>query len=233
VAKLLKLGDSGSEVKKLQTALNDAGAKPKVKTDGKFDSTTEEAVKAFQKQNKLKVDGRAGKDTLSTLANNGANPNEEKEELKRLETILDNLRNARDECEKGFTEMEKELEREYKKAMKTGKTVDIIAKVVIIAKFAQEAVKDTVKGSAAMAMKSAIVKLAPVTICQEVLGLDFMRPSYWADWGLKSARTGIDNETAYNNWHDNIVKEKTRALTKLDLKIREFEKLVKEAKGKK
>lgn len=79
MAKALKSGDSGSEVKSLQTALNDAGAKPKLKADGKFGPATEEAVKAFQKQNKLKQDGVAGREVMDTLSKNGAPKGKEPE----------------------------------------------------------------------------------------------------------------------------------------------------------
>jgi len=54
-----KNGSSGGEVKKLQEMLIAAQAKPKIKATGKFDGPTEEALKYFQKKNKLKPDGVA------------------------------------------------------------------------------------------------------------------------------------------------------------------------------
>ncbi len=57
---LLKVGTSGEIVKRLQTALE-------IPADGQFGSSTEEAVKAFQEQNALEVDGVAGPLTLSKM----------------------------------------------------------------------------------------------------------------------------------------------------------------------
>lgn len=45
----LKKGSKGSGVKDLQTNLNKAGAKPKLKVDGIFGPITEKGVKSFQK----------------------------------------------------------------------------------------------------------------------------------------------------------------------------------------
>jgi putative peptidoglycan binding protein len=69
MGKALKTGDRGPDVKDLQKALNDAGMKLKV--DGQFGPATDEAVKAFQKKNKLKPDGIAGKDTMQKLSTGG------------------------------------------------------------------------------------------------------------------------------------------------------------------
>lgn len=57
---ILKKGDKGEEVKKLQTLLG-------VTDDGIFGSDTEKAVKKFQKENNLKDDGIVGEKTLSLL----------------------------------------------------------------------------------------------------------------------------------------------------------------------
>jgi hypothetical protein len=70
---VLKMGSKGSEVKNLQKALNShLRPSPKLAESGDFDAATEEAVKNFQKQSSLKVDGIAGKDTLAALSNGGA-----------------------------------------------------------------------------------------------------------------------------------------------------------------
>jgi peptidoglycan hydrolase-like protein with peptidoglycan-binding domain len=65
--KALKLGDEGSNVRKLQEQLNRISNNfpliPKVKTTGIFDSATEEAVKTFQKIFHLTQDGIVGKQT--------------------------------------------------------------------------------------------------------------------------------------------------------------------------
>ncbi len=63
----LKKGDSGAGVIALQAALNKAGAKPKVIEDGVFGDQTVNALKTFQKKNKLTVDGVAGPQTYQAL----------------------------------------------------------------------------------------------------------------------------------------------------------------------
>jgi ABC-type Fe3+-hydroxamate transport system substrate-binding protein len=64
---VLKSGSKGTDVKNVQTLLNKAGAKPKLKVDGIFGPLTEAAVKAFQKKCKLKPDGIIGKKTMPVL----------------------------------------------------------------------------------------------------------------------------------------------------------------------
>ncbi len=67
----LKLGDDGSEVRRLQTRLKELGYY-KGSVDGDFGEGTESAVKAFQQQNGLTVDGKAGSYTLSKLYSSSA-----------------------------------------------------------------------------------------------------------------------------------------------------------------
>ena len=62
----LKEGSSGSEVKTLQQRLKDLGYY-KGSVDGKYGAGTAEAVKAFQRANKLTADGKAGKNTQTAL----------------------------------------------------------------------------------------------------------------------------------------------------------------------
>ena len=57
---MLKIGNKGEEVKRLQEALG-------INNDGIFGKQTEEAVKLFQKKNGLEVDGIVGDKTLSAL----------------------------------------------------------------------------------------------------------------------------------------------------------------------
>jgi len=57
---LLKMGDSGEDVKKLQTALG-------IVADGDFGPMTKSAVIALQKKNKLYPDGVVGKNTWAAL----------------------------------------------------------------------------------------------------------------------------------------------------------------------
>lgn len=67
----LKLNDSGSEVRKMQTRLIELGYLSGTAT-GNFDAGTEAAVIAFQKRNCSYYDGIAGKDTLTALYSSSA-----------------------------------------------------------------------------------------------------------------------------------------------------------------
>ena len=67
----LKLGATGSEVRQLQTRLKELGYY-KGSIDGDFGEGTEIAVKAFQQQNGLTVDGKAGSYTLDRLYSSSA-----------------------------------------------------------------------------------------------------------------------------------------------------------------
>jgi len=62
---LVKSGSSGSEVSGLQDKLKNAGYD--AGTSGKFDSKTEAAVRQYQKDNNLKVDGKVGQQTWGNL----------------------------------------------------------------------------------------------------------------------------------------------------------------------
>lgn len=63
----LKKGDAGAAVVALQKAINKTGIKTKLEEDGVFGQATVDALKAFQKKNKLTVDGIAGPQTFKTL----------------------------------------------------------------------------------------------------------------------------------------------------------------------
>jgi len=63
---ILKPGDSGDDVKRLQEDLKKAGYDPG-KIDGVYGPDTERAVKKLQEDNGLKVDGKAGPDTKAKL----------------------------------------------------------------------------------------------------------------------------------------------------------------------
>lgn len=65
VKNYLQYGDTGSNVKTLQTKLNKVGYKLTV--DGSFGDATKAAVKSFQAKYKLEVDGIAGKNTITKL----------------------------------------------------------------------------------------------------------------------------------------------------------------------
>lgn len=70
----LKKGAKGAPVKKAQEMLNKAGARPKVNVNGVFDDAMLTAVKAFQKKNKLKVDGVVGDNTMTAMESGGKAP---------------------------------------------------------------------------------------------------------------------------------------------------------------
>ncbi len=63
----LRKGDSGGAVLILQQALNSKNIQPRTDENGVFDSTTLAAVKAFQQQQNLEVDGIAGPKTFAAL----------------------------------------------------------------------------------------------------------------------------------------------------------------------
>ena len=67
----LKLGSTGSEVRKLQTRLRELGYY-KGSVDGDFGEGTETAVKAFQRQNGLTADGKVGTYTQTKLYSGSA-----------------------------------------------------------------------------------------------------------------------------------------------------------------
>lgn len=65
---VLRIGDHGEEVKKLQALLNGKlKLSPNLKEDGSFGGYTERAVKQFQATNNLGIDGVAGPKTWSVL----------------------------------------------------------------------------------------------------------------------------------------------------------------------
>ena len=63
----VRKGDGGNAVLLMQQALNAKGINPKVNEDGVFGNTTLAAVKAFQQQNNLDVDGIVGPATFHAL----------------------------------------------------------------------------------------------------------------------------------------------------------------------
>lgn len=66
ISQVLKRGDSGDQVKMLQCLLKEQGVE--IAVDGDFGRTTRDAVRAFQKNNGLKVDGKVGDLTAEKLA---------------------------------------------------------------------------------------------------------------------------------------------------------------------
>jgi N-acetylmuramoyl-L-alanine amidase len=72
VTALSQIGSNGNEVSKVQRALRDRGYYTG-SIDGIFGTATKRAVEQFQKDNNLKVDGIAGKQTLKALGIEGSN----------------------------------------------------------------------------------------------------------------------------------------------------------------
>jgi peptidoglycan hydrolase-like protein with peptidoglycan-binding domain len=66
--KILRLGSSGQEVRKLQDVLNLVRAtQPSLKCDGIFGPSTQAAVRSFQQRARITVDGVVGPVTTTAL----------------------------------------------------------------------------------------------------------------------------------------------------------------------
>ncbi len=63
--RILRRGDKGDDVKKLQELLNELGYE--IKVDGDYGRATKEAVRDFQKKNNLDADGNFGPKTADVL----------------------------------------------------------------------------------------------------------------------------------------------------------------------
>ena len=68
-ASLLKIGSRGNDVKAIQSTLKTMGYFKYDKVTGYYGSITANAVKSFQRANKLAVDGIVGKNTKKAIAN--------------------------------------------------------------------------------------------------------------------------------------------------------------------
>ena len=75
--RVIKLGDRGEEVKTLQRILH-------LYDDGIFGKLTQEAVKQFQKENKLMPDGIVGEKTWTLLLKNGETLKKSKRYIKEI-----------------------------------------------------------------------------------------------------------------------------------------------------
>ena len=78
IGETLQLGSTGSAVRSLQKRLKELGYFSS-SIDGDYGDLTENAVKLFQEQNGLKVDGKAGSATLDKLYSNTAEKFKDKE----------------------------------------------------------------------------------------------------------------------------------------------------------
>ena len=83
-AGFLRMGSRGAQVREIQALLNRAGAN--IVVDGDFGPMTKKAVKAFQAEHKLMVDGIVGPKTMGELAKYKTTPEEEVGEQKALDT---------------------------------------------------------------------------------------------------------------------------------------------------
>ena len=89
--KELKNGAKGTDVEKLQEMLNKTGAKPQLKTDGKFGKLTEKALKKFQARKKLDVTGISDAASLYMLKLGPKPKTEDRAPAKLLDKIKKNL----------------------------------------------------------------------------------------------------------------------------------------------
>lgn len=67
--RILRRGDKGEDVKKLQELLNELGYE--IKVDGDYGRGTKEAVRDFQQKNKLDADGNFGPKTAEVMLSKG------------------------------------------------------------------------------------------------------------------------------------------------------------------
>lgn len=89
-ADILKTGSKGAEVTKLQNKLKELGYFNAVPT-GQFGSITKAAVRKFQADKGLTVDGVAGAKTLKVLYSTGTQSSVSKETLKKIQTVLNKM----------------------------------------------------------------------------------------------------------------------------------------------
>ncbi|MDQ0207002.1 C40 family peptidase [Alkalicoccobacillus murimartini] len=68
---ILRVGSSGNQVTQLQSQLRSAGFLNK-EPNGQYDNATRDAVRSFQQNKKLQVDGIAGPQTFAALNNTGS-----------------------------------------------------------------------------------------------------------------------------------------------------------------
>ncbi len=64
---VLKVGSTGSDVRRLQRALNAASSATRLPISGVFDGFTDRAVRAYQARNKLEQSGVAGSQVWASL----------------------------------------------------------------------------------------------------------------------------------------------------------------------
>lgn len=113
----LKNGSSGTEVKELQTTLNEL-MNCSLTVDGKFGSGTESCVKKYQEKTGLQVDGKVGPATCSKI-------NTDYKASQKEETIVDGSLSCASTLKNGSSGTEvKTLQTALNKIMSCGLTVD-------------------------------------------------------------------------------------------------------------
>ena len=159
---IFKMGSSGDEVKKLQSALQGLGYDlGKYGADGIYGGVTKAAVEAFQKANGLKVDGIIGPETLAALEKAGSATSTIVEgvdelingvtELGGRELLIESLKNAFYAIVKPLTSI-KEAWRETFSPMTSDQLYSIIEKIhsfsekLIMSDESAEKVQRTFKG---------------------------------------------------------------------------------------
>jgi tape measure domain-containing protein len=159
ITKKLEIGNKGKDVKELQKALKTLDFD--VKADGSFGKQTQNAVKAFQKANKLKVTGIVDEKTLAALEKATISANELSSSVSGLisnvtqlggrDLLIDSLRNAFEAVKSVVTPI-KEAFRDIFPAPTAKQLYNIIeafhsfTEKLILNEKQQEKVKNTFKG---------------------------------------------------------------------------------------
>lgn len=110
---MLKEGAEGRDVKMLQEQLVDLGYLDSKDVDSVYGEVTQAAVMAFQKRNRLTVDGKAGEKTLAVLYSDDAKMSEEMAAKVKAEEEAA-AKKAKEEEEKAEKKAKEESEKERK-----------------------------------------------------------------------------------------------------------------------
>lgn len=91
---LLRNGDSGAEVRRLQEALAEAGFAPRGGADGRFGPATDQALRAFQRSVDLVADGIAGPKTMAAFVRDDPKAPSQADLHPNLKAFLDMIAHA-------------------------------------------------------------------------------------------------------------------------------------------
>jgi hypothetical protein len=158
-------------------------------------------------------------------------PEEEKGRQQKLQKVLETLRKLRQDTVSDFAKMEAEADREFGKIKNLGQGVDVAAAVATALIPVSKAAAGLKAGASAATTVAATTAVKNV-LADQVLGViaGLATPSWWANQATKWV-TGEDTETAHKNACDLLQKTRAQTLANLDAKIKETEKLLKEAGG--